>query len=353
MPVLSVFRYRLPLVRPLPLRGQTVTVREGLLVRLSVGDHEGWGDVAPLPGFSAETVDEATQSLRALAGLDAGALLAAQHDETLPPSVRFGMALAQWDLDARRRAVPLPAALDGEASPIVPLNGLLAGDADTVQRDAQRLAAEGYRALKLKVGRGAVQDEAALVRLLHAAHPDVALRLDANQAWSYDDARRFAEALGDAQIAYIEEPLADPARLADYTTETGLPVALDESVTAMAPDNLAGHAYAAAVVLKPTFLGGRRAWALATRARALGLRVTWSAAFESGVGLRGLVAMTAATGAPDRPPTPAGLDTYRWLAADVFTASSPKLPLGSPTVDVAEALAARQIDLDRLTPVAL
>ncbi|MEM6785638.1 MAG: o-succinylbenzoate synthase, partial [Bacteroidota bacterium] len=353
MPTLSVFRYRLPLVRPLPLRGHTVTVREGLLVRLKDGGYTGWGDVAPLPGFSAETIDEATHALQALAGMTADDLVSAQHDEALPPSVRYGLALAAWDLDAHRRAVPLPTVLAEEASPTVPLNGLLAGDADTILHDATRLAQAGYRTLKLKVGRGDLAEEAALVRDLHAAHPAVALRLDANRAWAYDEARRFAEALGDAQIEYIEEPLTDPAKLADFAAETGLPVALDESATAMEPDDLDAHAYARAIVLKPTFLGGTRAWALATRAQALGLRVTWSAAFESGVGLRGLVVMAAATGTPTATPTPAGLDTYRWLAADVFAPDAAALPLGTPLVAVADALAPRALDVGRLTPVAL
>lgn len=353
MPTLSVSRYHLPLVRPLSLRGQTVTMREGLLVRLENEGFTGWGDVAPLPGFSAETVEEATATLQSLASLDAETLLTAQRDTALPPSVRYGLALAAWDLDADRRAVPLPTVLTEKASPVVPINGLLAGDAAMVHRDAMRLTEAGYCALKLKVGRGSLVDEAAVVRTLHAAHPTVALRLDANRAWTYDEARRFAEALGEARIEYIEEPLSDPSLLADIAAETGLPVALDESVTTMEPDDLAAHAYAAAVVLKPTFLGGARAWTLATRARALGLRVTWSAAFESGVGLRGLVALAAATGTPSSPPTPAGLDTYRWLAADVFAPAAASLPLGTPLVDVADALAPRPIEAARLTPVAL
>ncbi|MEM9998801.1 MAG: o-succinylbenzoate synthase [Bacteroidota bacterium] len=349
---LSAFRYQLPLVRPLPLRGQTVTVREGLLVRLEEDGHTGWGDVAPLPGFSTETVEDTIAALQSLKGpvpLAADAPL----DPALPPSVGFGLDLARWNLRAANAASSVPRVLAEAPGTSVPLNGLLSGTPEAILADAARLADAGYHALKLKVGRSDLSDEAALVRRLHAAHPTVALRLDANRAWSYDEARRFADALGATPIEYIEEPLADPARLADLAAETGLPIALDESVTAMAARDLDAHAYAVAVVLKPSFLGGAQAWSLAERARDLGMRVTWSAAFESGVGLQGLVAMAAASGTPEAPPTPAGLDTYRWLAADVFVPDAPPLPLGQPRVDVAHALAPRAIDLDRLTPVAL
>ena len=52
---------------------------------------------------------------------------------------------------------------------------------------------------------------------------------------------------------------------------------------------------------------------LALHARSVGVRPVLSAAFESSIGLRGVAALAAATGAE-----PAGLDTARWLASDVL-----------------------------------
>ena len=84
--------------------------------------------------------------------------------------------------------------------------------------------------------------------------------------------------------------------------------------------------WASAAVLKPTLLGGVGATIRrAAEARSVGVRPVLSAAFESGVGLRGVAALAAATGAE-----PAGLDTYRWLAADVLG----PLPFDRPRVDV-------------------
>ena len=72
--------------------------------------------------------------------------------------------------------------------------------------------------------------------------------------------------------------------------------------------------------------------------------VVVSSVFESGVGMRHLVALAAALG-----DVPAGLDTYRWLAADVL---AEPLAIGGPAVDVAAVLAPNPVDLSRLTPVA-
>ena len=57
------------------------------------------------------------------------------------------------------------------------------------------------------------------------------------------------------------------------------------------------------------------------------------------------VALAAALG-----DTPAGLDTYRWLADDVLER---RLPLAGPTVDVADVLAPNPVRLDRLTRIDL
>ena len=60
IPIIEVFRYDLPLARPLPPRCATVDVRSGLIVKISDGpDRVGCGDIAPLPGFSTESLDEA------------------------------------------------------------------------------------------------------------------------------------------------------------------------------------------------------------------------------------------------------------------------------------------------------
>ena len=65
----DLYRYSLPLRRPLTLKGVTLQRREGLLLRLSGDDgSEGWGETAPLPGFSEESLDEATVQARRLGG---------------------------------------------------------------------------------------------------------------------------------------------------------------------------------------------------------------------------------------------------------------------------------------------
>lgn len=337
---LSLHRYRLPLVAPLVLKGVRHDAREGVLVRLEdAAGRVGWGDAAPLPGFSRETLDDALAQLDLLTDWAAGREPSPDwldpdgdlHHEIdalgLAPSARFGLDLALFDLAAQKAGRTLAHALHPDPDPVVPINALLVGSEEEVLAEAERRVAEGYGTLKLKVGRGDPEAEAALVRAFAERFPRAALRLDANQAWTMDEALAFARRIEGVPLDYLEEPLRDPADLAVLWFDTRLPLALDESLQGAEPADLQGKGWAAAAVLKPTLVGGvARTFRFAAQARALGIRPVLSGAFESGVAMRAHVALAAATGA-----APAGLDPYTRLAADVLV---PRLPLDRPRVDV-------------------
>ena len=345
----ELFRYRLPLVDTLRLPSGDHDVREGVLLRLTGADgRHGWGEAAPLPGYSPDTLDDAVAALRTWAG---------DRSVALPPSARWAVAGANADLFSRRCGVPLaeayavPGAAVGSAAETVSLNALLLGDGDIVA-EAERVRSAGYRAAKLKIGRASPGADAERVRAVAAALGPVALRLDANGAWTLDQAAAFADALDGVAVEYVEEPLADALALPELARRApGVRWALDESLDRAFDDVGIAAAMRAAVVkpmLGPERIGRARA-ALAGTVDVPGVDtsrgpVVVSSVFESGVGMRHLVALAAALG-----DTPAGLDTYRWLADDVLERP---LALGGPTVDVSAVLADNPVDTDRLDPVA-
>jgi O-succinylbenzoate synthase len=208
------------------------------------------------------------------------------------------------------------------------VNALLSAEEKGLGNRAQALQAEGYQAVKLKVGRTSVEEDVRRVQLVDAAlGEDVQLRLDANRAWTGPDARSFARQIDNVSVAYVEEPLANPEGIPRFIADTGLPVALDETTRESAPADLKKWGGVAAVVLKPTLLGGRtqvRKWV--ESARVVGAAPVFSAAYESGVGLRMLVALASVYSI-----APAGFSTYDRLGADVLT---PRLSLPAPEIDV-------------------
>src|SRR5215203_5311519 len=352
----DLYRFSLPLRGPLVLRDTTLHRREGVLLRLSGDDGSGgWGESAPLPGFSAESPDQAIVQLRRLAGsmigrevaddwTDRNGAFGRELERIAPaPSVRFGLELAVWNMCATSWGKSLPELFAGQPRARVPVNGLLAGSWDEVLEEAQRMKNAGYEAIKLKVGARTVAEDARLVRkLVVELGNTISLRLDANRAWDYEQAGEFLR--GAPRFEYLEEPLADPALLPQLIREFGAPVALDESLVGLDPEVLEEHRYARAVVLKPTLLGGiSNTLRIAERAFCLGMTPVVSSAYESGVGTAALVALAAGIG---ERPVPAGLDTYRAIADDVLDMP---LNLPAPSAGVREtAEASRTIDVRRL-----
>ena len=357
----GLHRYRLPLSEPLMLKGLVLRHREGLLLRLDgEGGSAGWGEASPLPGFSRESLDEAARQLRDVAnstlGLEVtedfldpeGFLVSGLDQMDLAPSVRFGFELALRNLCAAAHGETLSELFTPRPRATVPVNALIPGSRENTLEEARRARSAGYEAVKLKVGGRAVEEDVELVHALNEELGDaVALRLDANRAWSLEEAERFARSTTGLRFEYIEEPLADPTLLPTFAEDHGVPVGLDESLAGMEPEALEDHGYARAVVLKPTLLGGiSRTLRFAAHASRLGMQPVISSAYETGVGTAALVALAAGVGDEE---VPAGLDTYRRLADDVLR---PRLDLTAPRVDVfAMESTRREVDPRLLRPV--
>jgi o-succinylbenzoate synthase len=321
--------------------------------------YSGWGDVAPLPGFSKETVEDAVEQLTQIRRNLIESELPPEPEalngalgEWLPPhaaasSVLCGIEMAVLNLMAESRRTSLAGLLSERAPESVRLNGLITGE-DDVTEIVRRLKREGYRAVKLKVGRRPLAEDIRRTQdAFHELGGDTALRLDANRSWTMEDALSFAREIADCTPAYIEEPLADPSDLEAFAATAGLPVALDETLVGTTPSRLADYSYAAAVVLKPTLLGGfGRTVRLAREARSRGMQVVISSSFESSVGIAALAQLAAAF---DTFNTPAGLDTLGFFESDLLIEP---IDIAHGRIRIGQATrVARNVNLDLLEEV--
>ncbi|MCK7576312.1 MAG: o-succinylbenzoate synthase [Chromatiales bacterium] len=308
--------------------------RRGWLVWVEADGLTGYGDCAPLPAAGTESHEAAGAMLERLVARLPGqevetrlAALDAENDTTATPAARFALDCALSDLASRRRGLSLRRWLAPEAVDRLAVNAML-GTLGMVHDEALADSrTQGFRVLKLKVGvetpASELESLAALVR-----HPsvgtDVRLRLDANGAWSFDQARRFIERLirNRLPIESIEEPLAEPTpeRLAELQTLAPFPLALDESLptrfAALDPAQLGVRR----LVLKPAALGGlHRTLALARRAQDAGIEVVVTSLVESAAGLWPTAQLAGAIASP----IAQGLATADWLAADLGPAPQP------------------------------
>lgn len=317
---LALRPYALAFAEPVRTARGVFVRRRGWWVRLEdEAGRVGWGEAAPWPGFGAGT-ERVAAALRALTGgapsvdvpaADPPSLLAWAGPHAVP-EVRAALECAALDLAAQRAGVALAALLWDSPAASVATHTQVTGP-----RDALVAASAGARALKIKLGAGSVDDDVALVAAVRAAvGASVSLRLDANRAWSADDALRALERLAVFEPELVEEPLADPdpCALAALRHETGVPIALDETLGDEAALVAALDAGALDVaVVKPSFVGGlTAARAMATRARAAGLGVVVTHALGSAV--ERAAALHLAAGLPGVHGLGGALDGDRFVA---------------------------------------
>lgn len=293
----KLYRYRLPMDSGVILREEKLLEREGFIVELQEDGKVGRGEVAPLIGFSLESVEEAGVQLQEqLALWTRGETI---DFDNLHPSVAFGMSAAEYEL---RDLIPE----EGNyfSAP------LCSGDPDGLLEKLQALP--GKKVAKIKVGLYEVIRDGLTVSFFLETIPDLSLRLDANRAWNLDKAKKFASKISPSlrqRIAYIEEPCKAPSDSITFAIDTGIAVGWDETLQQSLRDpdfrleNLTG---VKAIIIKPTVIGSvQRCHYLVEKAKKLGIQPVISSALESSFGLCQLARLSR-WWLPDEVP---GLDT--------------------------------------------
>ncbi len=282
---------------PMRTRFRGITVREGVLIR----GEGGWGEWSPFLEYA---------------------------DSEVAAWLRCAEEAAAGDWPAPlRTSVPVNVtvpATDPESAHAIVLRG-------------------GCATAKIKVaepGQTLAEDQARVEAVRDALGPAGRIRVDANGAWSVDEAVAAIGVLDRAAggLEYVEQPCLAVEDLARVRRAVDVPIAADESIRRAAdPYRVRDLEAADVAVLKVQPLGGVRA--CLRIAEDIGLPVVVSSALETSVGIATGVALAAAL--PELPYA-CGLATVQLLTDDVglppLLPVSGALTVGVPAVDP-EALA--------------
>ena len=328
--------YRLRLRRNWISHSGVLRERRGWLISLQTDQAAGVGDCAPLPSAGTETEAQAQAWIERhgdhFCGREPAALLHRldHHPDIPPPAVRCGIETALIDLLARAQGMNPARWLNPAAAEEVKVNANLGALNETILDRFDE--ATGFSVVKLKLGIGPIEHELRLLRGVAEHLPDgVSLRLDANRAWSREEATAWMCAIASLPIESIEEPLAEPdvEVLRQLQERTRIPLALDESLKGMNMDALLRDPPVKRLVLKPMVLGGLKpALELARRAYGANMQVIVTSTLDSAVGVWAAANLAAALGEPGAEQSH-GLATSRWLAEDV--APAPEIVNGAIT----------------------
>ncbi len=229
----SLARLSIPLREPFVTAGGVVAQRELVLLRLEDEDGAvGYGEAAPLAHYDGVTIDDVLSALTGGAGPGGG-----------PPQARTAEEMARLDLEARREGRPI-----GEpGADVIPVNKTLAGGppAEVAERAAEGVR-EGFSCFKVKVGLPDDDERVAAVRA--AVGPWPAVRIDANGAWTPQQAVAAIERLAVYDLQLVEQPCRTLGEMAEVRREVDVLLAADESVATPADVRAAVEAEACDIV---------------------------------------------------------------------------------------------------------
>jgi o-succinylbenzoate synthase len=273
------------------------TERKIWLVHLSDGEREGVGECAPLPDLSCDALPDKEYKAFLEKACDRLCLTGELDGEALRdnPSMLFGLETALLNLRQGERLFDTPFSRGEEG---IPINGLVwMGHYDEMLQRMEEKLEKGFRCVKLKIGAIDFEQELDLVKRIRDrfSFHEVELRLDANGAFSYEEALYKLELLSQYAIHSIEQPIRQGqwAFMAELCRESPLPIALDEELIGVNDPEMKGHMLSVIkpryIILKPSLHGGMtgcREWIEAARDRDIGSWIT--SALESNIGLNAI-----------------------------------------------------------------
>ncbi len=290
-------------------------LRPLLFVRVVADEGEGWGECAALAdGTSVDPPLAAVEQVAAESAVPRLQRATAARGGRLPsgPAVPrlfgsspvdrvlaavFEMAVADTELRVQGRSLAqsLETGSGFESMPVGAVVGIPPGhDAGILREEVDRAVAAGAARVRLKIEPGW---ELEPVRIVRAAHPDLALQVDANGSYGAEDAVELLSPLADFDVICVEQPLppADLVAHALLARRLRVPICLDESLSSpLRVRDALRNGSCAIACLKPGRLGGVRATRTAhAECAAAGVPVFVGGFFEAGLGRAANLALAA------------------------------------------------------------
>jgi len=250
-------------------------------------------------------------------------------------AARSGVDCALHDLMAQAGGVTLAELLGATVNRVRTDMSLSVDEPAIMAGLAEGYVRDGFDTIKLKVDQR--HDAVAVIAAVRAAVGDqIALRVDANQAWTPAQAIAFIRACENAghALEFVEQPVAaaDIAGLAAVRAASHTPIMADESAKTAADVARVIDAGAADLIsVKLAKCGGlAEAKAIVDQVHAAGLGVIIGCMMESPVGVAAAAALAAAT----EPGRTHDLDAPLWLAPSAVETLATGVHFNGPNIDL-------------------
>ena len=302
---ITTHRFSAPLKHPFVTALRSVDHLEDIIVEIETENgYVGYGEGAPTPQITGETIGSIEAAVAFLAPLLKGRDIVASFDtilETLHHSIKHNttaksaLESALYDLRSQAMGLPLYRMLGGTKQHFQTDITISLNPIEEMVRDALEAVAQGYRTLKIKGGEDPERDTERILAIRDSLPGEITLRLDANQGWTPQESVRLLQAIEKRGVLAecIEQPVrADDIEGLRYIRErVETPLLADESIFSLEDANRVLEMQAVDYInIKLAKTGGiSRALMLADLAKAHGVKCMM------GCMLEGPIAIAAAT----------------------------------------------------------
>lgn len=238
-----------------------MATKRSWFIRLTEGDKSGIGECALFEGLSSDDRPDYEAKLASVCSdLEHGVI----PDLTHWPSLRFGLETALQALNGQSPFSVFPTPWSRGESRIT-INGLVwMGSAQEMKHRVREKLNQGFRCIKLKIGGVDFNDELSIISTLRKefSPSDLELRLDANGAFTPQNALSRLEALAPFAIHSIEQPIkqGQPEQMARICEQSPIAIALDEELIGVnnpvEKQQLLSTIRPHYIILKPALVGG-------------------------------------------------------------------------------------------------
>lgn len=238
---IDIYRYSIPM-HPFTIATGTMEFAQNTFIRIHTDDGiTGVGECSAFPMIVGETQSTCFVMARDFAALwkgkdpmDIPARMQELHWFTAGnATIKSAFDMALYDISAKAAGLPLYRFLGGVSTKALETDLTIGiSEPEVMASQALEFKERGVRIIKIKLGKDIDADIRRVRLIREAVGPDITLRIDANQGWEPEGARKALAAMGDFNIQFCEQPMRthNDYVLPDLNKHSPVPVMADESV---------------------------------------------------------------------------------------------------------------------------
>ncbi len=237
---IQIYKYSIPM-HPFTIATGTMEFAQNILIKIHTKSKIiGYGECSAFPMIVGETQNTCYEMAKDFAALWKGknALRIKERMEALHfftaynSTIKSAFDMALYDIAAQHSNLPLYAYLGGQKKEMLTDITVGINTPEIMATQAKAFADKGASILKIKLGKDVAKDVARIKAIREVINEHIKIRIDANQGWSFEDAKEALTQLGKYNIELCEQPMRiyNDHHLPELMKISPIKIMADESV---------------------------------------------------------------------------------------------------------------------------